>query len=182
MNSEPKPLPDYLRKGLKLVFVGLNPGLHSAQKGHYYAKPTNHFWRLLHDAEIVPQRLRSEEDARLMSEFDIGLTDLIQHPGDAKELNGEDFTQGLKLLKEKLDENRPRVIAFNGKRAYETFAQNKCVFGMQKERLCGAHVFVLPSTSGANARLHAERRRHFKELGEFLKNRVHSSEFIVLSS
>ena len=50
-------LPDYLRPGLDVVFVGINPGLSSAAAGHHYAGRTNHFWPLLYEAGFVPEPL-----------------------------------------------------------------------------------------------------------------------------
>ena len=52
-----RPLPDELRPGLDLVFVGINPGIASATRGHHYAGPGNHFWPLLYEAGFVPERL-----------------------------------------------------------------------------------------------------------------------------
>src|SRR5919197_171696 len=80
-------LPDYLEADLKLLFVGINPGLISAAAGHYYANPRNSFWRLLYEAGLTPVLLRPEEDYR-MPEFGFGLTDIVKRPsrgvGDLK--------------------------------------------------------------------------------------------------
>jgi G:T/U-mismatch repair DNA glycosylase len=62
------------------------------------------------------------------------------------------------------------VVAFNGKLAYEKFAGRPCKLGLQKERLYGARIFVLPSTSGQNAGLGVARKlRYFKQLAALLK-------------
>ncbi len=58
-------LPDYLRTGLDLVFVGLNPGLYSAQVGHYFAFKPNRFWSALSASGLVPETIGPEDDARL---------------------------------------------------------------------------------------------------------------------
>ena len=50
-----KTLPDYLRKGMKLMIVGFNPGENSARVGHYYAGRNNQFWPLLYDSAIIPE-------------------------------------------------------------------------------------------------------------------------------
>ena len=75
MKKALRSLPDYPAPGLKLLFVGINPGLVSAAAGHYYANPRNNFWRLLHESKITPVRLRPDEDAR-MPEYGLGLTDI----------------------------------------------------------------------------------------------------------
>ena len=72
-------LPDLLRKSMKLVIVGCNPGERSARVGHYYAGRGNLFWPLLYEAGIVPEPLEHKEDVRLL-EFGIGLTDLVKRP------------------------------------------------------------------------------------------------------
>ena len=45
-----KPIPDHLREGLRLLFVGFNPSIGSAETGHHYANPNNRFWRIIHEA------------------------------------------------------------------------------------------------------------------------------------
>src|ERR1700685_4224133 len=144
-------LPDYLRRGMKLLVVGCNPGDRSARVGHYYAGRGNQFWPLLYEAGIVPELLDSKADNRVI-EFGIGLTDLVKRATRGiEELERQDFAEGRILLAQKLEEYAPRIVAFNGKMAYEKFAQRPCKLGLQTERLYGAQVFVLPSTSGQNA-------------------------------
>ena len=63
--GEPRPLPDYVAPGLRLLFVWINPGLVSAAAEHYYANPRNAFWRLLYEGGVTPVRLRPDEDARM---------------------------------------------------------------------------------------------------------------------
>ena len=59
-------VPDHLRPGLKLVIVGINPGLRSGASGHHYAYPGNHFWPLLYESGLIPERLTSAQDARVL--------------------------------------------------------------------------------------------------------------------
>lgn len=163
-------LPDLLRKGMKLVIVGCNPGERSARVGHYYAGRGNQFWPLLFESGIVPEPLEHKEDMRLL-EFGIGLTDLVKRPTRGiEELTREEFAEGRLLLAKKLEEFKPRMIAFNGKIVYESFAGRRCTLGLQKERLYGARIFVLPSTSGQNAGLsRAQKLRYFRQLARTLK-------------
>ena len=164
-----KTLPDHLRKGMKLVIIGCNPSESSVRVGHYYSGRNNQFWPLLHKSTVIPEPLEYRDDKRII-EFGIGLTDLVKRPTrGAEELTREDFAEGRILLSQKLDEFAPRVIAFNGKIVYEQFAQRKCKFGMQKELLYGAHIYVLPSSSGQNAAAQRERLLHFRKLAQLVR-------------
>lgn len=161
-----RPLPDYLRPGLDVVFVGANPGLISARQGHYYANPRNPFWSLLHKAGFLPEPLGPREDARVL-EFGIGLTDLVKRPtsGIAK-LSREEKKAGAIRLKKKLNFCRPLVVCFNGKEVYKGFTEQECDLGLQRgERLASACVFVMPSTSPQNTRWSSRRKlAYFREL------------------
>ena len=164
-----KTLPDYLRKGMKLVIVGCNPSESSVRAGHYYAGRGNQFWPMLYESGVVPEPFDYPDDRRVI-EFGIGLTDLVKRPTRAvEELNREDFAEGRIVLAQKLEEFAPRVVAFNGKLTYEQFAQRKCRYGLQKGSLYGAQIYVLPSTSGQNARGKADRVKHFRNLARLLE-------------
>jgi TDG/mug DNA glycosylase family protein len=164
-----KTLPDYLRKGMKLVIVGCNPTESSVRAGHYYAGRGNLFWPTLHESGVVPEPFDYPDDRRVI-EFGIGLTDLVKRPTKAiDELTRQDFAEGRIVLSQKLEEFGPRVIAFNGKLTYEQFAQRKCSYGLQKQLLYGAQVFVLPSTVVQNPRGKSERLKHFRKLAQLLE-------------
>jgi len=164
-----KTLPDYLRKGMKLVIVGCNPTESSVRAGHYYAGRGNPFWPLLYDSGVVPEPFDYPDDRRII-EFGIGLTDLVKRPTKTiEELKRDDFAEGRFVLSRKLEEFAPRVVAFNGKLPYEQFAQRKCKYGVQKEPLYGAKVYVLPTTIELNAHNRSERLKHFRKLAELVK-------------
>jgi len=161
-------LPDYLRKGMKLVIVGCNPSESSVRVGHYYAGRVNQFWPALYKGGVVPEPFDYHDDKRVI-EFGIGLTDLVKRPTKTTaELTREDFAEGRIVLSQRLGEYTPHVIAFNGKLAFEQFAQRKCKFGLQKDLLYGARVYVLPSTSGASATGRSEKLRHFRKLAQLV--------------
>jgi TDG/mug DNA glycosylase family protein len=162
-------LPDYLRRGMKLVIVGINPGENSVRAGHYYSGRGNPFWEMLYEGGVVPEPVEYTEDKRMI-EFGIGLTDLVKRPTRGiEEIRREEWTEGRVLLAQKLEEFGPRVIAFNGKTAYEKFSGRPCSLGLQKETLYGARVFVLPSTSGQNAMVSRNQKlKFFKQLGSLL--------------
>ena len=161
-------LPDYLRKGMRLVIVGCNPAESSVRVGHYYAGRANQFWPLLYEAGVVPEPLEYRDDKRVI-EFGIGMTDLVKRPTKGiDELSRQDFAEGRVVLSQKLEEFTPRVVAFHGKVTYEQFAQRRCRLGLQKELLYGARVYVLPSTSGKNAIRRGEKLKQFRGLAKLL--------------
>jgi TDG/mug DNA glycosylase family protein len=162
-------LPDYLRNGMKLIIVGCNPGDRSARVGHYYAGRGNEFWPLLYDSGVVPELLDHRSDMRMI-EFGIGLTDLVKRPTrGVDELTREEYAEGRIVLAQKLEQFAPQVIAFNGIVTFENFAQRKCKAGLQKARLYGAQVFVLPSTSAKNAKGRGFKLRYFRQLAKVLE-------------
>ena len=162
-------LPDYLRRGMRLIVVGCNPGERSARLGHYYAGRGNLFWPLLYDSGVVPELLDYRDDKRII-EFGVGLTDMVKRPTRGiEEIHREEFAEGRILLAQKLEEYAPQVVAFNGKLVFEKFAQRPCKLGLQKDRLYGAQVFVLPSTSRRNAVARGQRMRYFRQLAAVLK-------------
>ena len=158
-------LPDYLRPGLDVVFVGANPGLVSAEKGHYYAKKGNLFWPLLHDSGLVNEELSPADDCRV-NKFRIGLTDLVQRAtAGVSDLSPQEMAAGAGRLRDKLRRHRPRVVCFNGKAIAETFLGGRCALGLQPERWEGLPVFVMPSTSARTASYQrADKLRFFREL------------------
>ncbi len=162
-------LPDYLRRGMRLVIVGCNPGEQSARVGHYYAGRNNMFWTLLRDSGVIPEELSHKEDRRVI-EFGVGLTDIVKRPTRGEdEIAREEFAEGRVVLAQKLEQYAPRVVAFNGKNVYERFSQRKCLLGLQKERIYGARVFVLPSSSGQNTAGSGVKLRYFRQLARLLK-------------
>lgn len=171
-----KTLPDYLRKGMKLVIVGVNPTESSVRAGHYYAGRGNPFWPLLYDSGVVPEPFDYPDDRRII-EFGIGLTDLVKRPTKTvEELKREDFAEGRFVLSRKIEEFSPRVVAFNGKLAYEQFAQRRCNYGLQKQLLYGAQVYVLPGTVGATSRSRSEGLKHFRKLAGLIERNEKARE------
>ncbi len=87
-------VPDHLAPGLKLVIVGINPGVRSGATGHHYAYPGNHFWPLLYESGLLPERLTYETDHRAL-EFGIGLTNLCDRTTrEANDLSREELAEG----------------------------------------------------------------------------------------
>jgi double-stranded uracil-DNA glycosylase len=156
--------------------VGINPGMKSARVGHYYAGPGNLFWRALHESGLVPELLRPDEDRRVL-EFGIGITDCVKRASRmASEVRRGEFRDGRPALIEKIERARPRIVCFNGLMGYRSAIDPDGVLGLQPGRLGGALVFVVPSTSAANAGFtRDERIEWFRRLRE-LRDRLRSGE------
>jgi double-stranded uracil-DNA glycosylase len=144
-------LPDYLPDHPDILFVGINPGSYSARQGHYYARASNRFWWALHASGLVPIPLSPQEDWRV-SEFGLGLTDLVKRPtNSAAEVRGDEFAAGRQGLSDKIARVQPLIVCFNGLTGYQQFFQEHTQPGRQTCCLHRAVVFVLPSTSARNA-------------------------------
>jgi TDG/mug DNA glycosylase family protein len=169
--SEPgidESLPDIIGPGIEILFVGINPGLKSARVGHFYAGPGNLFWRCLHESGLVPIRLAPTEDHRL-PEFGIGVTDCVARPSRAAaDVARAEFAAGAPALLRKIELCQPRLVCFNGMAGYRACFDAGAQPGPQSLRLAGARVFVVPSTSAANAGYPREERvEWFRRLREF---------------
>jgi TDG/mug DNA glycosylase family protein len=151
-------LPDLLQEGLHVLFVGINPGLTSARLGHYYAGPGNLFWKCLYQSGLTPVLLPPREDRRVL-EFGIGITDCVKRASrTASEVRRNEFREGAPELIAKIERYRPRIVCFNGLMGYRSAIDPEGQLGLQPQRLGGAVVFVVPSTSAANANFTREER------------------------
>jgi double-stranded uracil-DNA glycosylase len=143
-------LPDTLAPGLRLVFCGTAAGTASAKARAYYAGPGNSFWATLHAVGLTTEQLKPAEFRRL-SEFGIGLTDICKvRYGSDEEVGTVEFD--VAGLEAKIAAAEPARLAFNGKNAARGALERDVAYGLQDERLGGAELWVLPSTSGAARR------------------------------
>lgn len=146
-------LPDLLSADLNVVFCGTAVSTTSAARGHYYSKPSNKFWQLLHDAGFTPDLLRPEDDVALPS-LGIGITDLVKDKAQSHD-RGLDYGKTTAVVAH-IAAHAPRWVAFNGKAAggvaAKALGQPKPWLGIQPWTIGTSRVFVLPSSSGANAR------------------------------
>lgn len=166
--SSGRALPLLLRPGLRLVFVGYNPGIESARRGHYYAFRGNVFWRQLNASGLIPREVGPEDDAALMDLAGIGFTDLcLRATVRAGELTADELREGAARLHGELLAHEPGLVVFNGRGIYEVFARTALgvarrdlagrEYGPQPERLGGAVPWVIPNSSGLASRWHSER-------------------------
>lgn len=178
-------LPDYLAPGLSVLFVGINPGLRSAEVGHHFAGPSNRFWKLLFDASLIPSPMTHRDDWQLL-EFGYGLTNLIARPtAGVQDLGKQDFLQGHQALVTKITTYQPRLVALLGvgmarmllsskeaTRVDQRSRGNPIQVGLQSLSLGGVPVWVLPNPSGRNAYYSYQ---HMKDLYCGLKDWGHPS-------
>jgi mismatch-specific thymine-DNA glycosylase len=162
-------VPDVLAPGLLAIFVGINPGRVSAAAASHFANPRNDFWRLLHEAGFTPRLLRPEEQLELPA-LGYGLTNAAYRTTRGSgDLRRDDFAGSRARLQRIAEELRPRALAFVGKEAYRGPFGERPQLGLQARRLGEAALFVLPSTSPANAAVpYHERLRWFRSLQEQL--------------
>ena len=158
-----------LAPGLDVVFCGINPGRVSAAAGAHFANPRNDFWRLLHDAGFTPTRMDPLEQYQLLA-LGYGATNAAYRttPGSS-DLRRADFAGAADRLASIAADLGPRAIAFVGKEAYRGTFRERAEIGLQARTLGATALWVLPSTSPANASVpYAERLRAFRELRAWL--------------
>jgi TDG/mug DNA glycosylase family protein len=183
MSIEEASLPDYLRPGLRIVFVGINPSLYSVEQGHYFARTTNRFWPALSQSTLSASirsalgrdRLIPSDDGALL-QFGIGFTDVVKRPTrNVSQLKPDEFRLGAAILLEKLAASQPAVACFQGLTGYRPFVQHGLglkettrELGLQPHTLGRTRIFVVPSPSPANAHFTpADQAYWYDRLDEF---------------
>src|SRR5438270_7155186 len=157
-------VPDVLGPNLRVVFCGINPGRVSAAARAHFANPRNDFWRLLHAAGFTSRLFEPAEQLALLGEG-VGVTNAAARttPGSG-DLRRADFAGAAERLERIARELRPRWLAFVGKEAYRGAFGERPELGVQERSLGTTQLYVLPSTSPANAAVPwDERSRWFQE-------------------
>jgi TDG/mug DNA glycosylase family protein len=151
----PDLLPD---SGLKLLFVGINPGLWTAATQTHFAHPVNRFYPALLAAGIIarpidPAAGMTDADREHLTSRGIGITNVVRRASArADELTREELREGGQRLEALVTRVRPRVVALAGITAYRTaFGRRKAALGRQEETLGGSELWVVPNPSGLNA-------------------------------
>jgi TDG/mug DNA glycosylase family protein len=182
--SDAATLPDLLRDGLDVVFVGINPSLLSAAKGHYFARGTNRFWPGFSRSRLsmrARQGLRVEQlepvHDQALPDYGIGFTDVVKRPtANANALGRAEFTAGAMLLVTKLERSQPRIACFHGVTGYRPFAavlgstDRALALGPQPLLVGETRLFVVPNPSPANAHFTpAEQTEWYDRLADYLQ-------------
>jgi TDG/mug DNA glycosylase family protein len=151
-------VPDLVGPGLKLLFVGINPGLWTAATQTPFAHPGNRFYPALVAAGILPELPGyvdgfTDDDRAAIAGRGIGITNFVNRAtARADELTRDELRAGADRLRRNVSAWRPRVVAVVGITAYrDAFARPKAQQGRQDETLEGAGLWVLPNPSGLNA-------------------------------
>jgi TDG/mug DNA glycosylase family protein len=185
MPDQSNSLPDLLRQGLDVVFVGINPSLYSVARGHYFARSSNRFWSCFSRSllsknarrALCVEMLEPRHD-RALAEHGFGFTDVVKRAtARASELSLSEFTAGVADLAAKMEYHRPRVACFHGVTGYKHVARAldpgaaPSVLGAQALRIGVTRCFLVPSPSGANAHFTpAEQTRWYDRLAEFARS------------
>lgn len=173
-------LNDRIRRGLRILFVGINPGVRSALTGHHFAGYSNRFWKLLNDSGLTPVPINYEDDGRLVR-WNLGITNLIARPSPGiSDLRPAEYIEGWKVLERKIRRYRPQVVALVGVTVYRSilpFVESSSrlnpstkAVGPKPITIHGARLFVLPNPSGRNANFsYAEMLKLFIQLRRWVK-------------
>lgn len=148
-----KVVPDVVAEGLRLLLVGINPGLWTAWSGHHFARPGNRFWTALHAAGITPGVLDSSEERELLA-LGIGITNMVPRAtAAADELSRDEIRAGGARVEALVARLGVATVAFLGMGAYRTaFGRPRAAIGRQPDALAGAAAWVIPNPSGLQAR------------------------------
>lgn len=161
------------RVPLRVLFVGINPGVRSALTGHHFAGPSNAFWNLLFDSGLVPERVSHVDDDRL-PEWGYGITNLVARPTPGvSDLTRSELQAGRSGLERKIHRHKPAIVAAVGITVFRAlFPMTKSVkAGPSGVEIGGAPIWVLPNPSGRNAHFsYAEMVAAFKKLARAAKS------------
>jgi TDG/mug DNA glycosylase family protein len=142
-------LPDYVRAGLRVLCVGFNPALHAADAGVGYVTGSNRFWRAALEAGLVSR----DRDLVAAVAEGVGFTDVVKRPtARAAALTAAEYRDGFAALERLCAWLEPGVVVFVGLAGWRAAVDRRAVPGPQARRVGGRPAYVLPSTSGLNAR------------------------------
>ncbi|MBX3032101.1 MAG: G/U mismatch-specific DNA glycosylase [Chloroflexi bacterium] len=145
-------IPDVIAPDLRVLFVGINPGLWSGATGFHFARPGNRFWKAIALAGLVDRVLDPSEQDTLLR-HGMGITNLVPRTtATAAELTSSELREGGRVLLDKVARDRPTRVAFLGITTFRVaFGAPRVILGRQLEPMAGAEVWVLPNPSGLNA-------------------------------
>lgn len=158
-------LPDHVGADMRLLCCGLNPSVHAADAGVAYVTGSNRFWLALVAAGLAS---RPRDPRHMLSHHRVGLTDLVKRPtARADEVSPAEYREGLVRLTELCEWLRPEAVAMVGLHGWRLAVDRNAMVGWQPRSLGPTPVYVLPSTSGLNARI------LLSDLADHLRAAVH---------
>jgi TDG/mug DNA glycosylase family protein len=177
VESSDRRLRDRIAPGVRVLFVGINPGIRSAETGHHFAGFSNRFWKLLYDAGLVPERITFVDDDRL-PQWGYGITNIVgRATRGIGDLTPQEYRDGARQLVSKIARYKPAVVALVGVTVWRALLEARGArdaktrpirLGFQddgQDVLAGARVYVLPNPSGRNANYtYEEMLEAFKKL------------------
>ena len=144
-------LADTVGPGMRLLVVGLNPSVYSADAGHGFARAGNRFWPAALDAGIVT---RAHDPAHALAVDGVGMTDLVKRAtARADELSRDEYRAGAARVERLVAWLEPKAVCFVGLGGYRDAVDRKATSGWQPQPFGGRPAYVMPNTSGLNARV-----------------------------
>ena len=143
-------LADTVGPGMRVLVCGLNPSIYAADAGVGFARPGNRFW----PAALAAGLVSVDRDPRHALETDaVGMTDLVKRATvAAAELSRDEYRNGFDRVERLVEWLRPGAVCFVGLDGWRAAVNWRAVTGWQSERIGGTPTYVMPSTSGLNAR------------------------------
>jgi TDG/mug DNA glycosylase family protein len=143
-------LPDFVGEGMRLLVCGLNPSRYAADAGVGFARPGNRFWPAALGAGLV-SRDRDPRDA--LATQGVGMTDLVKRATTgAKELSADDYRAGAARVERLVRWLQPGAVCFVGLAGWRAAVDRRALAGVQPDGFGGVPAYVMPNTSGLNAR------------------------------
>ncbi len=158
-------LGDTVDGAMRVLMVGLNPSWYSADAGMGFARPGNRYWPATLAAGLVS---RARDPLHALRHDHVGMTDLVKRPSArADELSKADYRDGLGRLRGLVELLEPRAVCIVGLSGWRAAVDRKAVSGVQADPFGGRPVYLMPNTSGLNARVPLEElAAHFRAAGE----------------
>ncbi|MCU1426193.1 MAG: mismatch-specific DNA-glycosylase, partial [Actinomycetia bacterium] len=144
-------LPDYVAPGMRVLFVGLNPSEYAADAGVGFARPGNRFWPALLEAAIVT---RDRDPRHALVHHRVGMTDLVKRATPrADALSRDEYREGAERVRRLVSWLAPGAVGIVGLTGWRHAIDRRATVGWQEEPFGGRPVYVMPNTSGLNARV-----------------------------
>jgi TDG/mug DNA glycosylase family protein len=148
--SRDRTLPDFVAAGMRILVCGLNPSLVAADAGYGYAGATNRFWSVAVDAGLVT---RPRQPLAALTDDGMGMTDLVKRASpNADGLTAAEYQTGAERVRRLVEWLQPGVVLSVGLAGWRAAIDRRAVPGPQPSPFGGAPAYVMPSTSGRNAR------------------------------